>query len=646
MTLSIKKYLLLLVLLVAFSQLHSQLCTGSLGDPIINITFGAGSNPGSALTTTTNLQYINYDCPNDGSYTVRNNIPPCFGNTWHNLNSDHTGNANGYFMLINASLEKSEFYIDTVKGLCPNTTYEFAAWIMNVLIPSACFGNGINPNLTFNIEKTDGTVLQTYSTGDIIATSSPVWKQAGFFFATPSDASNVVVRIINNSIGGCGNDLAIDDITFRACGAKLSPYIVGVQGDVKELCKGDNADVTLSCDISPGYNNPSYQWQQSTDNGNTYTDIPDANAANFVKNITAITPVGNYLYRLVVAEGTNINLPSCRVASSALTIHVNSKPVANAGSNSPVCEGSAIVLSASGGSEYVWSGVNAFSASGASVTINNAQLTSLGKYYVSITSTGGCRQTDSTVVDIIPGPVAAIGFDSKTICQGDSVSLSSSGGTSYLWSPSAGLSSTMIADPVAKPADTTLYTVVVQNETTCKDSATITINVIAKPKADAGPDVNILEGQSIQINASADGSANSFRWSPDSYISDVRYLQPIVNPKNDITYILMVSSDNGCGISNDSVRIHVFKTVIIPNAFSPNGDGINDTWNIKALNSYNDYELSVFNRYGRIVFTTKNYSKPWDGSFNGRALPVGTYYYLIDFKQGLPKLKGFVVILR
>ncbi len=108
----------------------------------------------------------------------------------------------------------------------------------------------------------------------------------------------------------------------------------------------------------------------------------------------------------------------------------------------------------------------------------------------------------------------------------------------------------------------------------------------------------------------------------------------------------MVSSDNGCGISNDSVRIHVFKTVIIPNAFSPNGDGINDTWNIKALNSYNDYELSVFNRYGRIVFTTKNYSKPWDGSFNGRALPVGTYYYLIDLKQGLPKLKGFVVILR
>lgn len=185
MTLLIKKYLLFPVLLLAFSELQSQLCTGSLGDPIVNITFGAGSNPGPALTTTTNLQYVSYECPNDGSYTIRNNVLPCFQNTWHNLQSDHTGNADGYFMLINASLQKSEFYIDTVKGLCPNTTYEYAAWIMNMLIPFACAGNGINPNLTFNIERTDGTILQTYSTGDIVAATNPRWKQYGFFSLHP-----------------------------------------------------------------------------------------------------------------------------------------------------------------------------------------------------------------------------------------------------------------------------------------------------------------------------------------------------------------------------------------------------------------------------------------------------------------------------
>jgi len=643
---AIKRYFLIFFLLSAFTKLHSQLCNGSLGDPIINITFGSGADPGPALTTTTNLQYVPFDCPNDGSYTVRSNTSQCFLSSWHNLNSDHTGDANGYFMLINASLQKSEFYIDTIKGLCPGTTYEYAAWIINVLLSSACGGNGINPNLTFNIEKTDGTILQTYNTGDITASAYPTWKQYGFFFTTPADAADVVVRISNNQVGGCGNDLAIDDITFRACGAKLSPFFIENQGSVKELCEGDNADVTMSCTISAGYNNPSYQWQQSTDNGNTFTDIPGAEAATFVKSVTPAIPSGSYLYRIIVAEGTNIHLPSCRVASVALTIRVNGIPASATRSNSPVCEGAPLILSTSGGSEYVWTRTNSFSASGASVTINNAQLSDSGKYYVNVTSAAGCRQTDSTVVSVLPGPHAVTAFTSKTICQGDSILLNSSGGTSYLWSPSAGLSSAVIADPIAKPADTTMYAVVVQSQNGCKDSATITINVSEAPKADAGPDKNVAEGQSVQLSGSADGNNTSYTWSPGMYINDIQSLQPIVSPSSDITYYLTVSSNDGCGISADSVKVHVFKTVIIPNAFSPNGDGVNDTWNIKALNSYNDYELSVYSRYGQIVFTTKNYSNRWDGSFNGKPLPVGTYYYLLDLKQRLPKLKGFVVILR
>lgn len=642
----IKQCFLLSVLFFASAQLHSQLCNGSLGDPIIDITFGSGSNPGGALTSTTNIQYVGYDCPNDGFYTVRNNTSYCFGNTWHNISSDHTGDANGYFMLINASLEKSEFYKDTVKGLCPGTTYEYAAWIMNVILPSACFGNTINPNLTFTLEKTDGTLLQTYTTGDIFPDSYPQWKQYGFFFKTPPDASDVVVRIRNNSMGGCGNDLAIDDITFRACGAKLSPFIVGVNGNVKELCEGDNADITLSCTASAGYNNPSYQWQQSKDNGITFTDIPGAKAVNFAEKITSATPVGNYLYRVVTAEGANINLPSCRIASSSLSININSKPVPNPMSNSPVCEGSPVYLTASGGSEYSWSGVNNFSASGAAVTINNAKLSDSGTYRVSVTSNGNCLITDSATVKILPGPVAVTGFNNKTICLGDSVFLQSSGGTSYSWSPSSGLSSSVAADVIAKPADTTMYTVAVENEAGCTDSASITINVVSPPKADAGPDQEIMEGQSIRLLATSSGSDTRVSWTPDRYINNPDSLQPIVNPTNNVTYYLTVSSINGCGASFDSVKIHVFKKVIIPNAFSPNNDGINDTWNIKSLTTYNDYELSVFNRYGRIVYATKDYSKPWDGTFNGNPLPVATYYYLIDLKQNLPKLKGYVVILR
>lgn len=644
----VKKCLLLLIyfIFIIFSKLHAQLCNGSLGDPIVNITFGAGPNPGGAVSTTANLIYFSNECPNDGYYTIRNNTGSCFGNTWHTLTADHTGDPNGYFMLINASLQKSEFYIDTVRGLCPNTTYEFAAWVINVLLPSACSGNGINPNLTFNIEKMDGTVLQTYSTGDIFTSSNPQWKQHGFFFVTPENASQVILRIVNNSSGGCGNDLAIDDITFRPCGSRLTSYIVGEPGTTKNLCVGDNTNVTLSCHVSAGYNNPSYQWQESLDMGVTYKDIPGAVDTFFVKSIPANTPKSNFLYRLSVAESSNISVASCKIASKPLTININAKPTVDVKSNSPVCEGASLVLSASGGAEYIWTGGNELSASGSTVNVNTAKLRDSGVYYVNIKSADGCAQRDSTIVSVIPSPKAEINVADKTVCEGDSVLLNSSGGASYSWSPSAGLSSAVIPNPVAKPAGTTQYTVVVQNNAGCKDSATITISVAAAPKAEAGPDKNILEGQFVQLSSSDGGGSNSYSWSPAIFINDVHLLQPVVNPLTDITYFLTVTSNNGCGISKDSVRIHIFKKIIIPNAFSPNGDGINDTWNIKAITTYTDFNLSVFNRYGQLVFSSKDYNKPWDGSYRGNPLPIGTYYYFINLKQGLPLLKGYVVILR
>src|SRR5688572_5438044 len=127
-------------------ELRSQLCQGSLGDPLVNITFGSGPNPGPPLSAaTTSYQFVSGDCPGDGFYTVRTNSSNCFGNSWHNLAADHTGNQ-GYFMLVNASFQPSAFFLDTVRGLCGGTTYEFAAWVMNMLLPSSCASAGIQPN--------------------------------------------------------------------------------------------------------------------------------------------------------------------------------------------------------------------------------------------------------------------------------------------------------------------------------------------------------------------------------------------------------------------------------------------------------------------------------------------------------------------
>ena len=636
------KRLATIILLLITVPASSQLCQGSLGDPIVNITFGGGQNPGPSLSAaTTNYSFAANDCPPDGSYTVRNNTNSCFNNSWHTLNSDHTGNPGGYFMLVNASVTPSAFYTDTVNLFCSNTTYEFAAWIANVLRPAACNGNGNQPNLTFTIERTDGTVIQTYNTGSITPDNTPTWKQYGFFFTTPSGVNRVVLRITNNAPGGCGNDLALDDITFRPCGPQLSAAFNSGSNQIN-LCQGDATQLYMNATLSAGFSNPVFQWQTSNDNV-IWTDIAGANTTTLTQNFSA-TSASNLYYRITVAEAENIASPTCRVASPSLTVRVNSKPVVAISHNSPLCEKTNIVLSATGGSQYMWSGVQNFSATSSSVTIPNVQVNQSGKYYVEVVSDANCRSTDSVNVVVNPKPVAIVANGAVSICRGDRITLSASGGDKYQWSPATGLSSVTSPDPVASPPDTIMYRVIVSNNFACADTAEVLVNVMQKPVANAGPDRVIIEGQSVQLQGAV-SDAQKFYWEPAVFINDAVSLRPIVNPPADITYVLHAQSDD-CGTIRDSVRVKVYKKVFIPNSFSPNGDGVNDTWVITALEAYSNYELNVFDRYGMPVYTSRNRYTPWDGTLNGKPLPFATYYYVLHLKQVNIWLKGSVVIIK
>ena len=628
------------------NHLNAQLCQGSLGDPIVNITFGSGSNPGAPLkAATTSYQYLSTDCPGDGFYTVRSNTTGCFQSSWHSLNTDHTGDPNGYFMLINASFQPSAFYLDTVRGLCGGTTYEFAAWVMNVLKPIGCSPNAIQPNLTFTIERTDGTVLQTYNTNTINTQGSPTWQQFGFFFTTPANASDIVLRIFNNAPGGCGNDLALDDITFRPCGPQLTAMITGSPSSTVTICEGTARSFTFNATVSAGFNNPSFQWQQ-TSNGITWTDIAGATATTLIQDFIVTTTPGNYLYRLSAAEAGNMNSVQCRIVSDPLTIEVGAIPVTNAGSNSPVCQNNSLVLTANDGALYQWSGANNFSATGASVTINNAQPMLSGKYFVEVTSDKGCKKQDSVIAIINPSPVAQTSFSAVTICEGDDVQLESSGGISYQWLPATGLSSAVIADPIASPALAVEYGVIVSNQFSCTDTALVMIDVIEAPGADAGSDKWIFEGNSAQLSANATGQNICYSWLPGAFINDPYSLQPIVNPPRDTNYVLTVESNEGCGTAMDTMHVFVYKDVFVPNAFSPNNDGLNDTWNIPALSAYPDFEVTVFNRQGQIVFQNKNSNRPWNGKYKGEPQSAGVYVYVIDLKAGGGILKGTLMLLR
>ena len=644
-----RRFVLVVIILVSsvtFHKVHAQLCQGSLGDPLVNITFGAGANPAPALqAATTSYQYVSTDCPNDGFYTVRNNTTSCFSASWHDLPRDHTGDAGGYFMLINASFAPSDFYLDTVKSLCSGTTYEFAAWIINVLKPSACNSNGIQPDLTFTIEKTDGTVLQTYNTNKIPSSSFPAWQQYGFFFSTPVGVSDIVLRINNKSAGGCGNDLALDDITFRPCGPLLAAAIAGSPATTATACEGTARSFTFNCTVSAGFNNPSFQWQESV-NGGAWTDIPGATTTTYPKNFPANTAPGTYAYRLSAAEAGNMALTKCRVSSQPLTIKIAANPVTNASSNSPLCEKSVLSMTAGGGDSYMWSGPNAYNASGSTVTLSNVQPINAGKYYVLVTNADGCTHLDSVAVVIHPNPFAAVSFEETTICQGDNVQLSASGGFSYNWVPATGLSSAVIPDPLASPSDTTNYRVIVSSQFGCKDSTELTINVVESAKANAGPDKYLIKGSSVQLAATAQGQNIDIIWSPNVFIDNVLTLQPVVTPPHDTTYVLTVTSNEGCGVDIDSVNVFVYKDIFVPSAFTPNNNGLNDTWFVPALSAYSEFTISVFNRYGQLLFYTKNANKPWDGKYKGMPQPVGAYVYMINITQFKKLLKGTLMIVR
>lgn len=178
----------------------------------------------------------------------------------------------------------------------------------------------------------------------------------------------------------------------------------------------------------------------------------------------------------------------------------------------------------------------------------------------------------------------------------------------------------------------------------CSNIKTQDINVYPTPSADAGIDKTILTGGNIVLDANASGNNITYKWTPATGLDRDDVLSPTASPLNDVTYTLTVSSDQGC-IIKDDVFVKVLQFPEIPNTFTPNGDGVNDTWNIKYLESYPTSTIKIFNRYGKDVFTSGTY-QPWDGKLNNEYLPAGMYYYIITANGGELKYSGSLMLVR
>jgi gliding motility-associated-like protein len=191
-----------------------------------------------------------------------------------------------------------------------------------------------------------------------------------------------------------------------------------------------------------------------------------------------------------------------------------------------------------------------------------------------------------------------------------------------------------------------MYLLRIRDANGCAAADSVMIFVLKKPTANAGIDTSIFEGGSALLRGSAGGTSVTFAWTPTGSLVSAGTLNPVASPRDNTTYTLKVTSGVGCGIAEDEVFVRVFKSVSIPNAFSPNGDGVNDTWEIAHLSNYPDAKLQVFNRYGKELFRSSGYPRPWNGTIDGRPLATGTYYYVLNLKNGLAPLTGWVFIVR
>jgi gliding motility-associated-like protein len=268
-----------------------------------------------------------------------------------------------------------------------------------------------------------------------------------------------------------------------------------------------------------------------------------------------------------------------------------------------------------------------------------------GSYSVVITDANNCIYQETFEVDANTTINANAGSDTS-VCSGEQVILNGTGGVNYFWQPEAGLSNPVIANPVATVTDEITYVLIATEPGGCYDRDTITLGVHPTPAIDAGSDTTIAAGQTIQLSATG-GPFASYSWMPQEGLDDPSASSPILTVTEDMIYYVTGTTEFGCQ-ETDSVIITTASDLVIYTGFTPNGDGINDYWDIDNVIFYPNITVEVYNRWGGQVFSSRGYTseKRWDGTYKGKDVSIGTYYYVINLNDGSKPITGHVTIIR
>ncbi|MEZ4801373.1 MAG: T9SS type B sorting domain-containing protein [Gelidibacter sp.] len=593
---------------ISFSG-YAQLgfCTGNSGDPIFMETFGTGTTDGPALSPgTTSYQYVGSASPEDGQYTVTSTSNYF---DWHNT-PDHTPNdSNGKMFVVNADFTAGEFFRRTITGLCEITSYEFSSWLINLLPTSGCSGSGIPINVKFQIwDDTDTTLLASGDTGNIPGTTSPNWQQYGLTFQTLPAQTAVILKMINNGNGGCGNDLAIDDIIFKTCGDN----IVIEDAQTNNTIVACEQDTPLQTQLSaiPDfsiYTTHVYQWQESSDNV-VWTDILGETNQTFTTPALTTTTY----YRVKVAEdAVNLANPQCSSLSDVFEIQIVPQPAAPTSDGDIVnCGGQSEILSVSVPADVT---VNWYDTpNGGNPLLENSstfETDIAGTYYAeAVSDIGDCVSNSRTAVQVTFLPAPIVEDESTFICEGETTTLfANSPNNTYVWSTGDTVSQTTVDAPG-------IYTVIVTNGSGCSVTKTVTVTQIDRPIIGS----IFSDGNDLVITTENSGD---FEYSLDG--TTYQLSNTFFNAEGGL-YTVYVRERNGCGVATQEY-IHF----VIPKFFTPNGDTENELFILKGIEFFNQSEVYIFDRYGSLLISSKNQPFYWDGTFKNKALPSSDYWYVI-----------------
>jgi len=430
-------------------------------------------------------------------------------------------------------------------------------------------------------------------------------------------AGNATISVVETNSFGCPGDTVVLAVIVHE-------LPLANAGPDQSICIGQ----TVQLNASGG---TSYQWSPATALNNTSINNP-------VASPSATT---NYIVQVTDQYGCKNN--------DTVQVAVNPLPNITVTPASSICIGGSIPLNATGGTTFAWTPSGSLSNANSSSPTASPSASTV--YTVVVTDQNGCVDSANVSITVNPLPVATASGDT-TICDGSSVSLVATGGTSYSWSPATGLNNSNISNPVATPVSPITYTVTVTDQNGCTDTEDVTIALNDVPVASFTVDENVTTATCDGIEAAlinTSQNATNYYWTfPDGSTSTDE--NPSVSLGLSGTTITLVAQNNICydtlTVNYNGPLLDVLFANLV-NVFTPNGDGKNDCFELGANFKFDGCSaILILNRWGQPVFTSGPGKYCWNGrkENSGEELPAGTYYLTVTIAGS--SYKGTITLIR